>query len=316
MNFEQLTRDILEELNRSQSLRGRGTLDHEADLILKTAWSRMASEGKAPPAPASVSYRLEPANISVPDAVEELARDWTEKRARGILLQHVLGEWHFLDHTYRVGPEVLIPRPETEVLVEELSRELGRSWGANGNFLGAEIGVGSGIISIELLSRFSGLSMVGTDISAEALTLSRENATTLLGLQRAQRDFDARLTDSEESPCQALEAILAGKKPQFIVSNPPYLDPGPSSEEVQDEVRAQEPHLALFAPAEDLLYFYGDIAEHGPYLLAKDGLIALEIPHERAGQLRDLYETFGYQVRMIQDLTGRDRVLIARCKQE
>ena len=316
MNLEQLNREILGKLGLSQSLRGKGALAHEADLIAQVAWSRMNSEGKAEPPPARFQCRLEPARISVPEAVLRLALEWADRRARGVLLQHVLGEWQFLDHTYQVGPEVLVPRPETEVLVEELTRELARIHGPSESFLGAEIGIGSGIISIELLSRFSDLSMVGTEISPQALVLARENASKILSEARAGRDFDARLTNPEESPCQALEVILGGKRPHFLVSNPPYLNPDAMSREVEDEVRAQEPHSALFAPAEDLLYFYGDIAEHAPYLLAKDGLIALEIPHERAAQLRDLFETFGYEVGIVQDLTGRDRVLFARAKQE
>jgi len=316
LSLAQLNREILEKLGQSELLSRRGPLAHEVDLIVQTAWGRVAFQGNAPSPPSIVQCRLDSTSISVPEKVRELALDWTERRVRGVLLQHVLGEWHFLDHTYTVGPEVLVPRPETEILVEELARELARNPGADQVFLGAEIGLGSGIISTELLSRFKGLSMVATEISVPALEIARGNAAKILGESRLTRDWDARLTDPEESPCQALEAILAGRRPHFLVSNPPYLDPGVSSPEVEDEVRAQEPHAALFAPAEDLLYFYGDIAEHAPYLLAKEGLIALEIPHERSPQLRDLFETFGYQVRLVQDLTGRDRVLMARPKQE
>ena len=310
MNLRVLLDQITAELSSSPALAGRGPLGHESEILVLEAWRSLADQGQAGPVPSALERQLSPIRIDVPKVVEQTALAWTVRRSSGELLQHIVGQWHFLNHEYEVGPQVLVPRPETETLVQNVGDILEASLGISGAGLGAEIGLGSGIISIELLSRFPALRMVASDVSAEALETARRNALKILGDPTCDRLLALR-TDPGRSPCRELEPHLRGRKLSFIVSNPPYLYPAPASQEVESDVRAQEPGLALFAPQGDLLYFYRDIADCAAYLLEKGGFIGVEIPHERSGSLKELFESRRFRVEIRKDLTGRDRVLLA-----
>ncbi|MGE0614389.1 MAG: class I SAM-dependent methyltransferase [Bacteriovoracia bacterium] len=232
------------------------------------------------------------------------------ERARGASLQYLLGVQDFLDHEYEVNPNVLIPRPETEILVREVLRTY-KDRRPEGGLRGAEIGLGSGVISIELLANRPDLRMTATEVCAEARSLALRNVDRVLG----DRDrLEILAPDSASDVVKTLSWYLeAGLGPlDFLVSNPPYLSP----EEAEAEVVRNEPHGALFPAGGDLLLFYREIAANAGGFLRPDGLVFLEIPHERADEIQALFTREGWDAWIQSDLTLRDRVLVAKRVQQ
>lgn len=289
---------------------------HEAELIIWTLFRRGQPELSRA---GFLSMRVRPMD---PDLAVE-AREIAIARASGRILQHLLGVQAFLSHDYRVGPDVLVPRPETEVLVTEAFAKLkmmrpltfgpaegfsdGAGSRAEGPGLGVEIGIGSGVISIELLSRFERLEMIATDASELALQRSRENTELILGAPDLVRLRGIFCPRGEVWP--PIDRELRGRLADFVISNPPYLM---DKAEATIEVDQQEPALALYAPEGDALYFYREIAEGARSRLTPSGLVLVEIPHERSAAIRSVFEANAWQVDLKPDLTGRPRVLIAR----
>ncbi len=235
-------------------------------------------------------------------------REWSRQRLSGIPLQHLTGWQVFLDHRYRVGPQVLIPRPETEGLVsialESLKKLTGRL-----EISGLELGLGSGIISVELLSAYSNLKMLASEISKEATDLALQNAHRILGQQQANARL--QVVSDLEAACMSLE------KADFLISNPPYLDPEQEGAETTEEVRRYEPRIALFGPKGDPSFFYRKFAELARKWLKKGGLIFLEIPHERSVEIVGFFSSTGWkQIEILKDLAGRSRYLVAENSQE
>lgn len=229
-------------------------------------------------------------------------------RRDGKPLQYVLGYGVFFDHEYRVAPGVLVPRPETEVLVEIAAETLRQE--NPDPALGLEIGLGSGAISIELMTRFQSLSMVSSELTDAAAAIAQENAKHLLGVGASKLKI-VRAADSKEV-WPPFERFLQGRvNAAFIISNPPYLVP---EDEIEVDVLAHEPPQALFAPEGDALYFYREIAVRGGSFLMPRGFAFLEIPHQRAVAIRSLFEQNGWEAEILPDLAQRERVLAARLK--
>ena len=235
---------------------------------------------------------------------QQEARSASLRRAEAEPLQYILGKQWVLNHDYRVRPGVLIPRPETEWMISRIVRELKKNNFKEKQWLGCEIGFGSGAISIELLSEFQNLKMVATDISLEAHSCAMENAVDILGsldrlcLVYPTAEDDVILDQLKESEPNQF---------QFLVSNPPYLCC--VEDEIEYDVLNFEPKKALFPVAKDPLYFYNEIAANAGLILKGNGKIFLEIPHERAGQIFILFKKFGWSCVLEKDLTGRFRFL-------
>lgn len=231
-----------------------------------------------------------------------------EERARGKLLQHLTGAQAFLDHEYDVGPDVLVPRPETEVLVTLAIGKLSQA--SEPPLLGLELGIGSGIISIELLSRYPKLRMLASELAEGAQQRARRNADRIL---EAERKDPARLkilaVEDRLSVWEPFEEMLLGQKADFLISNPPYLL---DQDEVDREVLLEEPQAALFAPPEDPLYFYSRIAEGASRHLRAGGFVFLEIPHQRSAKIKELFSPEQWDTQIYPDLNQRDRVLVAQ----
>ena len=226
-------------------------------------------------------------------------------RAEGRILQHLIGFQHFLGHRYEVSPEVLVPRPETEFLVVTAIERL-KAWGRIPN-IGVEIGLGSGAISIELLQAFPKLRMVASELSEKAEKVALRNFERICGQEavKAKRLQVRRAMD----PRHVWEPFGVNDHGEFLISNPPYLlqeDP------VDEDVARHEPAEALYAPAEDALHFYRKIAERGPRRLLAGAYAFLEMPAFRAVVIAKLFVDKGWEVEIVRDLAGRDRVLIAR----
>ena len=227
--------------------------------------------------------------------------------AEGTPLQHVTGTQFFHEHEYEVGPAALIPRAETELLIVESIRDLRAGPPPR---RGLEIGLGAGVLSIELLAAFSGLCMVATELSADAVALARQNARRILGPgpgTSSSPSGESRLAVFPAGNAREVwEPVLRASRSlfDFVISNPPYLVPG----EATEEVAAHEPASALWAPEGDADYFYRMLATPPAGLLAPRAGIFLELPHERAEAIAAIFPG----ARLLPDLTGRSRILLAR----
>lgn len=225
-------------------------------------------------------------------------RDVIRQRAERIPLQHITGEQEFMGFSFRVNEHVLIPRQDTETLVEEALGVLKPKMEI------LDLCTGSGCILLSLLKLgekqgIAGLKGTGADISREALKVAEENGRRLEipGDQLAWVRGD--LFEKLEGPFD------------LLVSNPPYIPSGELSG-LQEEVRLHDPALALDGH-EDGLYFYRRIAaEAGKYL--RDGaFLMLEIGWDQGEAVRGLLEAAGYQeVEVKKDLSGNDRVVRGR----
>jgi len=234
----------------------------------------------------------------------ELTLALAKRVAAGELLQHVTGFQVFLDHEYRVSPDVLIPRPETEGLVRMAMEKLKS---ATPPALGLEIGVGSGILSIELLAHFPGLRMIASEISPAAAIMARLNAELIL--ENPERLTLVQAKTQQEVLAPLLDGLASGKA-DFLISNPPYLA---EVSEANADVAKQEPHAALFAPPGDPLFFYREIAAALPQAVRTGGWCFLEVPHERSQEIAKLFHSVSSHQEMILDLNGRDRCLAVTC---
>ena len=231
---------------------------------------------------------------------EEVLRYWDviRQRAERIPLQHITGEQEFMGFSFQVNEHVLIPRQDTETLVEEALGVLKPKMEI------LDLCTGSGCILLSLLKLgekqgIAGLKGTGADISREALKVAEENGRRLEipGDQLAWVRGD--LFEKLEGPFD------------LLVSNPPYIPSGELSG-LQEEVRLHDPALALDGH-EDGLYFYRRIAaEAGKYL--RDGaFLMLEIGWDQGEAVRGLLEAAGYrEVEVKKDLSGNDRVVRGR----
>ena len=217
---------------------------------------------------------------------------WIEKRSERIPLQHLTGTQDFMGLTFKVSDKVLIPRQDTEILVEEVLREL------HDGMRVLDMCTGSGCILISLLHYSNHCNGVGADISADALEVARENAERILGESRGQ---DVSLIHSD------LFEQIEGKF-DIIVANPPYI-----RTEVIDtlmpEVKEHEPFGALDGK-EDGLYFYDKIIKECRSFLQRGGMLFFEIGYDQAADVSRMMEEVGFQeINVVQDYAGLDRVV-------
>ena len=227
--------------------------------------------------------------------------DAKRRVSEGEPLAYVLGNQPFLTGRYQVTPAVLIPRPETELFVQnaiQRLKELGQV------SLGVEIGIGSGVIALELLKAIDGLQMDATEWSQDAIDVARHNAEAM-GLGQRLNCLKTAGQDQVFEPLDGLGPY------DFLISNPPYLDR--NGAEVMPDVLKHEPSHALFAPlGKDSSYFYTEIAQHAGRFLREGGIVIVELPHERAEQIKAVFESKHWSVQMGDDLTGRPRWLVAK----
>jgi release factor glutamine methyltransferase len=218
-----------------------------------------------------------------------------KRRFAGEPMQYIIGEAEFYGLPFRVNRDVLIPRPETEHLVEKtiaLAREFARP-------RIVDVGTGSGAIAIALARNLTDAQIVATDISAAALAVARENAERNGVAERV------RLVEGD------LFAPVAGEQFDFVVANPPYVA-GRDRDSLSVEVREYEPSQALFA-GEDGLAIYRRLIPAAFALLVPSGFVALEIGYGQelaVGAL--LAESRFTQIEFTADLQGIPRVASAR----
>ncbi len=211
-------------------------------------------------------------------------------------IQYVLGRSLFCGISFSVTPDVLIPRPETEELVELITA---RHAGSAPRIL--DMGTGSGCIAVSLAKKLPESRVEAWDISEKALQVARKNA------QENQANVTFKQVDiTRELPPEAVQPY------DIIVSNPPYVCLREKAE-MERNVLDYEPHLALFVPDEDPLLFYRAILCAGKRLLAEGGFIYFEINRMFGHQTVSLLRQNGYEkTEIIQDLSGNDRMVAAR----
>jgi release factor glutamine methyltransferase len=236
-------------------------------------------------------------DAAIPDAVAADGRAAAERRARGMPFAYAVGRAAFRHLTLAVDQRVLIPRQETELLVDlVLDRRAGMSGGVV-----ADIGTGSGAIALALAAEGAFDRVIATDLTMDALCVARDNAAALVGRLRAPVEFRSG----------AGLAPLRGMAVDVLVSNPPYIA-AVEATELPASVRDWEPVAALIA-GEDGLAVIRDIIREAVAVLSPRGLMALEVDSRRAVAVAGLLARAAAftDVSVQKDLTGRDRFVLA-----
>jgi len=225
-----------------------------------------------------------------------------EELNTGKPLQYVIGETEFYGLNFKVNPSVLIPRPETEELVDWILSELRISKRALKGIRIIDIGTGSGCIPIAIKKNIPEALLYAVDISYEALFISRKNAV----LNQTSIHF---IQDDILKPART---SLDDEKFQIIVSNPPYVMET-EKQQMLSNVLDYEPHLALFVPNNDPLIFYMAIADFAIKHLDANGFLYLEINENLGNETITLLKEKGFKnIELRQDLRGKDRMI--QCK--
>ena len=255
-----------------------------------------------------------------------------EKRASRIPLQQILGQQEFMGLTFFVNEHVLIPRQDTETLVELVLNEQ-----KDKNVSILDMCTGSGCIAVSLKKLGGYASVEGADISEEALKVAKrnseeilenndavssrteqiQNCTNLTNNQNKQDNSEERMVSEVRTVPQTgvtfrrsdmFSAFPETERFNVIVSNPPYI-PSAVIEELEPEVRDHEPRGALDGTA-DGLYFYRILAEECAKHLTPGGHVYFEIGYDQGAAVKELLDIHGFKdTRVIQDLTGKDRVV-------
>jgi release factor glutamine methyltransferase len=206
--------------------------------------------------------------------------------------QHILGEVFFSDLLLKSDARALVPRPETEELIDLIQKQ-------RQDFSQiVDVCTGSGCIALALKSKFPQAEVLGLDLSHEAIALATENA------RFTNLDVDFQVIDIFDwQPTQNFD---------LLVSNPPYI-PQAEKAQMQANVLQYEPHMALFVPDQAPLLFYERLQVLAKNHLAKGGWLALEIHEEFATPTQALFETPDYiNLEIYRDLQGKNRMLLAQ----
>ncbi|GAA3412928.1 peptide chain release factor N(5)-glutamine methyltransferase [Paenibacillus hodogayensis] len=238
-------------------------------------------------------------NEPFPESYGTIWQHMLERRAQGEPAQYITGEQEFYGLPFRVTPAVLIPRPETELLVEK-AVEIGKKLWPAGSPLFADIGCGSGAIAVTTAVKCSSWNISASDISPDALEVARSNA--------ALNEVGERITFFRGD---LLEAYIKGRLIiDILISNPPYIESG-DIPLLQREVRLHEPLLALDGGPDGLM-FYRRIVEQIGLLPAPPALIGFELGQGQARSVEELVRQSGYwsETLIVSDYAGIERHVI------
>lgn len=227
-----------------------------------------------------------------PPDIERKFTELIKIRQEGVSVAHIIGEWDFYGRTFKVKGGILVPRPETELLVEKVLELIPE----NEKMEGFEVGGGTGCISITLLLERPLLRMAVDDINSEAVELMKENAR----LHGVQDRLEILRGDMFEP--------VKGRKFDFVVSNPPYI-PESMWESLPSEVK-REGREALIGGEKGYEFYEKFAKEVGNYLKDK-GFVALEIGHDQGEIVFKLLKEAGFrEVIIYKDFSGQDRVAV------
>jgi len=265
---------------------------NEAEAVTLLAVSEITGFSKA-------KIKAFPEQEIHPEQTKQLAAILTRLKT-GEPIQYVIGHTEFYGLPFKVNPSVLIPRPETEELVEWAIASVGpqQSWGAVGNIL--DIGTGSGCIAISLKRNLPQFRVSAIDISTDALDTAKENAK----LNNVNIDFIKADILSIEKPFTFHLSPFTS-----IISNPPYVTLHDKTQ-MHQNVTDFEPHTALFVPEDDPLVFYKAIADFAVKHLAENGLLFFEINESYGKEIVELLASKGFKnIELRKDMSGRDRMI-------
>lgn len=212
-------------------------------------------------------------------------------------IQYITGKAWFMGEAYQVNEHVLIPRPETEELVDWMV-EYAEIKGSALRIL--DIGTGSGCIAIALKKALPEAIVTAIDISPNALKVAANNASAL----KAEIEF---------VPLDILNTAFLPGQYDVIVSNPPYI-PMQEMKNMELQVTAHEPNIALFVPDEDPLVFYKAIARLAKLHLTTNGQLFFEIHYDRGEAMVQLLDEMHFHAELREDLFGKDRMIRASLK--
>ena len=218
------------------------------------------------------------------------------QRAEKIPTAYLTGQREFMGLNFAVTPDVLIPRPDTEILVQYAVEKLSA---LKGNVTFADIGTGSGAICVSILKYVRNATAVTVDISKDAIDCAKFNAEKF-GVDDRLKFYVGNLFEP-----------LRGQKFHAIISNPPYI-PTKDLATLQEEVK-REPDIAL-AGGEDGLDFYRRIVDAAPNFLLASGFLAVEIGINQAADVKNLLTKHFSDIKILRDLSGIERVVAAEFK--
>ncbi|WP_374364921.1 peptide chain release factor N(5)-glutamine methyltransferase [Cloacibacterium sp.] len=227
---------------------------------------------------------------------EEELKEIIEELKTGKPYQQILGYTEFYGNRFFVDENVLIPRPETEELVELAISKIKNLKSKIQNLKLLDVGTGSGIIPITLKKHLPNAEISAIDISEKALEIAKKNAEFhQANIQFIQQDYlNTKLEENYD----------------IIISNPPYIGIEENIE-IEDSVKGFEPNIALFSPTSDALIFYKKIAKDGEKYLNENGMIFLEINQKLGKETLELFSNYS-ESRLIKDLSGNDRFVFAK----
>jgi release factor glutamine methyltransferase len=237
-------------------------------------------------------HHITNANDAVNPKVEAMISDKFKQLEKGLPVQYIIGYTYFYNLKIKVNKDVLIPRFDTEVLVElvlfdnqDQSKKI------------VDVGTGSGCIAIALKKENENFDLIGIDISGSALSIAETNAS--------ENDVEIDFIQGD-----LLEPLIEqDTKVDIIVSNPPYIDI--NDKDLNEAVKFHEPHLALFSEDNGLSHIK-DILEQSSSVLNEGGLIYLEIGHKQAAEVQKIIKQIikeSVEVKVFKDMAGKDRVV-------
>ena len=228
-------------------------------------------------------------------------REMIKQRIDHVPVAYILGEKEFMGLKFKVTPDTLVPRPDTEILVQAAVDNLRKSRPAEPRI--ADIGTGTGAVGLSVLHFVDGARLDTVDISPAARAVAEENAAAL------------KLTDRAQFFTGDLLAPLKGSTYRAILSNPPYI-PAADIEGLSADVQLSEPHTALDGGA-DGLDFYRRLCAEAPAMLERGGFMAFEVGIRQAQAVAGLAEKNPLigRTEILKDYAGIDRVVVAWTKE-
>lgn len=225
--------------------------------------------------------------------------DLSSELLTGKPIQHIIGQEWFYGRPFSVSKDVLIPRPETEELVQGAMQRASKLFG-NKPIRVADIGTGSGAIAVTFQLECPNAQVTATDISEAALAVARQNAE--------QNDSQVKFVQGD------LAQPLQNEKWDIVLSNPPYIGLDEASS-MSPTVLDYEPHGALFAD-ENGLVLYRKLAETLPSIMKKPGLIGLEIGYLQGESVQRLFQNAfpKSKIEVVQDMNGKDRMIFCEIR--
>ena len=242
-------------------------------------------------------------NFDRPLNDDELAlfKDLFKRRLMHEPIQYIIGATEFMGFPYLVNSHVLIPRPETEILVEHVVERIQQKSKSGEGVRMLDIGTGSGCIAVSIAKMLPHVEIVAIDISRDALAMAQENAAR----NGVEQRVEFSLLD-----VSSIDENTFLKRFNVIVSNPPYISTA-EYDRLPEEVKNYEPSIALIAETDGLKY-YRFIAHQGGCVLDHNGFIAVEHGYDQSARVNEILSNEGYgSITQIKDYAGHDRCLIA-----